>query len=166
MAVQISRQRAGPIYKPVEMGERCLLSDKLLGECMIYLRGHRQYFPVVDLAQVKAAGESCPNPVEPLPRAVAHGGLSAVWRWVPTSAATLSHRYWLIPFTSVAPWAFLAGLVIPSGCTSLLAGQGPLQVGGEGKGRVCTMMGILFPTQVAVIKPQNAGGWKLTVFTK
>lgn len=61
---------------------------------------------------------------------------------------------------------FLAGLVTPSGCTSLLAGQGPLQVGGEGKGRVCTMMGILFPTQVAVIKPQKAGGWKLTVFTK
>lgn len=113
MAVQISRQRAGPIHKPVEIGERCLLSDKLLGEHMIHLHGHRQYFPVVDLAQVEAAGESCANPMEPLPRAEAHGGLSSAWRWVPTSAATVRHRYWLIPFASVAPCAFLAGLVIP-----------------------------------------------------
>lgn len=80
MAVQIFRQRAGPIYKAVKIGERCLLSDKPLGEYTIYLHAHPRCFPAVPLAEVEAAAENCPYPTEPglLPRAEAHGGLSAV----------------------------------------------------------------------------------------
>lgn len=91
MAVQIFRQRAGPIYKAVKIGERCLLSDKPLGEYTIYLHAHPQCFPAVPLAEVEAAGENCPYPTELglLPGADAHGGLSAVQGWVLQNAGII-----------------------------------------------------------------------------
>lgn len=102
----------------------------------------------------------------PLPGAEAHGGLSAVRGRVSASAASPSHWCRLSCSAFVAPWAFLAGLVILSGHTSLLAEEGPWWGGGKGKGQGCTVGGILFPTRVAVIKPQNAGDWKLAVVMK
>lgn len=134
MAIQIFGQKAGHICKPAEIGESCLLSDKPLGEYTIYLHAHAQYFPVVHLAQVEAAGENCPCPMEPglLPRAEAYGGLSAAWGWLSACAASPSHRCRLSCSASVAPWAFLAGLVILHGHTSLLADEGPWRGGGKG----------------------------------
>lgn len=72
-----AKSRAGPIHEPVEIGERCLLCGKPFSECILYLLPHRQYFPVVHLAQVDAAGEHCPYLMEPgvLPRCEAGGQL-------------------------------------------------------------------------------------------
>lgn len=127
VAIQLFGQRAGPIYKPVEIGERGLLSDKPLGEYTIYLHAHTQYFPVVHLAQVEAAGENCPYLMEPGPlsRAEAHGGLSAARGWVSASAASPSHLYQLSCSAVVTPRAFLADLVILGGHTSLLGEEAP-----------------------------------------
>jgi len=91
------------------------------------IHAHARYFPVVHLAQVEAAGENCPYPMEPglLPSAEAHGGLSAAWGRVSASAASPSHRCQLSRSASVAPWAFLTCLVILSGRASPLAEEGP-----------------------------------------
>lgn len=106
-----AKTRSGPIYNPVETGERCLLCGKPFGEYITYLLPHRQYFLVVHCAQVDATGEHCPYLMEPglLPRSEADGQLSAARGHV--SAVSLSHQHQLSGSALVAPWALLTGLV-------------------------------------------------------
>lgn len=90
---------------PVEIGERCHFCGKPFGGYILYLLAHRQYFPVVHLAQRDAAGEHCPSLMEPglLARCEADGQLSAARGPVPAGSLSCS--------ALAAPWVLLTGLV-------------------------------------------------------
>lgn len=60
-----AKTRAGPIHKPAEIEERCLLSGKPFGGYILNLLAPRQCFAGIRIAQVGAAGEHCPYLMEP-----------------------------------------------------------------------------------------------------
>lgn len=164
------RQTAGPTYRPVEIGERCLLSDKPPGEYTISLRAHKRVFSSGSPSSGGSSWWELPIP----------GGAGvAAWGWSswrvfcsvgmgvylrsepkPPVPAELLRFGWSLLGLSLLLWSY--SVVVLHCYQGTDRGRVVVKV----KDNACTMEGILFSTQVAVIKLQNAGDWKLIVVMK